>query len=167
MTEPELRQALLWLDAANLAGLPDARQLTWMVLQRDQRRVRRLAGVTVAVRDHGADPDALMLEMSDRRREVCVVEVRCSYASGNPAVSAEINAALAAIERDRQRLLAALLYPGAMTYAPDGQETGLDSGCLRWDGYTSQGPEPWPLPPGERVLRVTHRFRCSVELTSA
>lgn len=48
MTEPELRQALLRLDAANLAAFPDARQLTWMVLQRDQRRVRRLAGVTVA-----------------------------------------------------------------------------------------------------------------------
>lgn len=122
-------------------------------------------GVSVVVRDHSPDPDAFMLEMSDRRREVCVVEIRCVYPSGNPAVAAEINATLAAIERDRQRVLAALLYPGAMVYAPDGQETGLDSGCLRWDGYSSQGPEPWPLPPGERALRLTHRFRVSVELT--
>lgn len=122
-------------------------------------------GVTVAVRDHGPDPEGLMFEMSDRRREVCFVEIRCSYPSGNPAVAAEINATLAAIERDRQRVLAALLYPSALLEAPDGRETGLDSGCLRWDGYSSQGPEPWPLPQGERVLRVTHRFRCSVELT--
>ncbi|QEH38404.1 hypothetical protein OJF2_70050 [Aquisphaera giovannonii] len=48
MTEPQLRRALLDLDAANLAGYPDARQLTWMVLERDRRRVRRLAGVTIA-----------------------------------------------------------------------------------------------------------------------
>lgn len=135
-------------------------------LQRGSANLDR-PGVTVAVRDHGPDPDALMFEMSNLRREVCVVEVRCSYASGNPAVAVEINATLAAIERDRQRVLAALLYPDALLYAPDGQETGLDSGCLRWDGYTSQGPEPWPLPQGERVLRVTHRFRVSVELTSA
>lgn len=122
-------------------------------------------GVTVVVRDPGPDPEALMLEMSNLRREVCTVEIRCSYASGNPAVAAEINGTLATMERDRQRVRAALCYPDALLYAPDGQETGVDSGCLVWAGAT--GPEPWPLPQGERVLRVTHRFRVGVELTSA
>jgi ABC-type Fe3+ transport system permease subunit len=48
MTAPELRRALLDLDAANPAASPDAKQLTEMVLERDRRRVRRLAGVTIA-----------------------------------------------------------------------------------------------------------------------
>jgi len=47
MTEPEMRRALLDLDAANPAAYPDAKQLTWMVLERDRRYVRRLSGVTI------------------------------------------------------------------------------------------------------------------------
>ena len=49
MGESELGKALLELDAANLAGLPDVRQLTWRVLERDRRRVRRLTWLTVGV----------------------------------------------------------------------------------------------------------------------
>jgi hypothetical protein len=49
MGESELGKALLELDAANLAGLPDMRQLTWRVLERDRRRVRRLTWLTVGV----------------------------------------------------------------------------------------------------------------------
>ena len=49
MSEKELGKALLNLDALALAGVPDARQQTWQVLERDRRRVRRLTGLTVAV----------------------------------------------------------------------------------------------------------------------
>ena len=49
MSEKELSRALLNLDALALAGVPDARQQTWLVLERDRRRVRWLAGLTVAV----------------------------------------------------------------------------------------------------------------------
>jgi hypothetical protein len=47
MSEKELGKALLNLDALALAGVPDARQQTWLVLERDRRRVRWLAGLTV------------------------------------------------------------------------------------------------------------------------
>jgi hypothetical protein len=49
MTEKELRRALLNLDATTLSGAADARQLTWRILERDRRRMRRLSGVTVGV----------------------------------------------------------------------------------------------------------------------
>ena len=49
MSEKELGKALLNLDALALAGVPDARQQTWLVLARDRQRVRWLAGLTVAV----------------------------------------------------------------------------------------------------------------------
>ena len=49
MSEKELGKALLDLDALALAGVPDARQQTWRVLERDRRRVRRLTDLTVAV----------------------------------------------------------------------------------------------------------------------
>ncbi|HZY85954.1 MAG TPA: hypothetical protein VFE78_14070 [Gemmataceae bacterium] len=49
MSEKELGKALLNLDALALAGVPDARQQTWQVLERDRRRVRWLTGLTVAV----------------------------------------------------------------------------------------------------------------------
>jgi hypothetical protein len=47
MNEAELGRALLNVSAAGLGGVPDARQLTWKILERDRRRVRLLAGVTV------------------------------------------------------------------------------------------------------------------------
>lgn len=49
MGEHELSKALLNLDALSLAGVPDDRQLTWRVLERDQRRVRWLTGLTIGV----------------------------------------------------------------------------------------------------------------------
>lgn len=39
MGEKELGRALLDLDAQNLAGLPDTREQTWKILERDRRRV--------------------------------------------------------------------------------------------------------------------------------
>ena len=45
MSERDVGKALLGLDAADLAGVPDARRLTWQVLERDRRRLRRLAGL--------------------------------------------------------------------------------------------------------------------------
>jgi hypothetical protein len=46
MSEKELGEALLKLDALSLAGVPDHRQHIWRILDRDRRRVRFL---TVAV----------------------------------------------------------------------------------------------------------------------
>lgn len=49
MTEKELRAALLKLDPTPPASAPDARELTRKVLERDGRRVRLLAALTVAL----------------------------------------------------------------------------------------------------------------------
>jgi uncharacterized membrane protein YbhN (UPF0104 family) len=49
MNEKELGKALLKLDATQLSGTPDARQLTWRILERDRRRVQLLSGLTIAV----------------------------------------------------------------------------------------------------------------------
>lgn len=122
--------------------------------------------VYVVVRDHAPDPDSLGLEGSSIRRESVLVEITCSYWSGNPTSRSEMGETLARIEADRQRLLGALLYPEALRYDPDGQDAGLDGGSLRWDGYSSTGPAPLPVPSGSpRVLQVVHRFRAKVELS--
>lgn len=47
MTEKELRKALLGVDAEAIAAVPDAHEITRRVLQRDRRRVRILAGLTI------------------------------------------------------------------------------------------------------------------------
>ena len=47
MTQKDLGKALLGLGVAELSGLPDAREQTWAILERDRRRVRRLAGLTI------------------------------------------------------------------------------------------------------------------------
>lgn len=49
MTERELGNALLKLDATQLAGTSEARQLTWKILERDRQRVRLLSGLTISV----------------------------------------------------------------------------------------------------------------------
>jgi len=49
MSEKELGRALLDLDAQKLAGLPDAREQTWKILERDRRRVWWLTALTVTL----------------------------------------------------------------------------------------------------------------------
>jgi hypothetical protein len=49
VNEKDLGRALLKLDAAELGGVPDARRLTWQIVERDRRRVALLTAVTVAV----------------------------------------------------------------------------------------------------------------------
>jgi len=49
MSEKDLGKALLQLDAATLASIPDARQQTWNILARDRGRVRLLTVLTVCV----------------------------------------------------------------------------------------------------------------------
>jgi hypothetical protein len=49
VSEKELGKALLRLDGASLAAVPDARQQTWRVLERDRRRVWWLTVVTVGI----------------------------------------------------------------------------------------------------------------------
>jgi hypothetical protein len=47
MSEKDLGKALLRLGVTELSGLPDVREQTWAILERDRRRVRRLTGLTV------------------------------------------------------------------------------------------------------------------------
>ena len=47
MTQNDLGKALLKLGVTELAGLPDIREQTWAILERDRRRVRRLTGMTI------------------------------------------------------------------------------------------------------------------------
>jgi hypothetical protein len=47
MSEKDLGEALLKLDAAALAGVSDHRQQVWSILERDRRRVRMLTWVVV------------------------------------------------------------------------------------------------------------------------
>lgn len=49
MSEKEIGRALLDLDSQRLAGVTDARQQTWKVLERDRRRVWWLTAVTVTL----------------------------------------------------------------------------------------------------------------------
>lgn len=120
----------------------------------------------VSVKNHTADPDALFLEMSDRRREVVLVEVVCTYYAGSELFGAEYDAALLRVEEDRQRIIRALLYPEALALDPTGAETGLDGGSLRFDGYSSTGPAR-PNRGSARLLEVTHAFRVKVELLNS
>src|SRR5262245_34744422 len=47
MNEKELGRVLMTLDASNLAGVPDAKQQTWRVLERDRRRVGWVTAITL------------------------------------------------------------------------------------------------------------------------
>lgn len=49
MTEKKLGQALLDLDARQIAGVPDAHAQTWRVLERDRRRVWWLTALTMTL----------------------------------------------------------------------------------------------------------------------
>lgn len=49
MSERELGQALLKLDATALGNVPDSRQLTWRILEHDRRQVRRLTILTLVI----------------------------------------------------------------------------------------------------------------------
>jgi hypothetical protein len=49
MTEKELREALLALDSARFNTVPDAHQLTRKIVERDRRRVRLLAVLTIVL----------------------------------------------------------------------------------------------------------------------
>jgi hypothetical protein len=47
MTQKDLGEALLKLGVTELSGLPDVREQTWTILERDRRRVRQLTLLTV------------------------------------------------------------------------------------------------------------------------
>jgi hypothetical protein len=49
MTEKKLGEALLDLDARQIAGVPDAHAQTWRVLERDRRRVWWLTALTMTL----------------------------------------------------------------------------------------------------------------------
>src|ERR1700752_4354507 len=47
MTQKDLGEALLRLSVTELSGLPDVREQTWSILERDRRRVRHLTVMTI------------------------------------------------------------------------------------------------------------------------
>ncbi len=49
MSEKELGRALLELDSQKLAGVPDAREQTWKVLERDRQRVWWWTALTIGL----------------------------------------------------------------------------------------------------------------------
>src|SRR5439155_2767479 len=49
MSEKELGRALLELDSQKLAGVPDAREQTWKVLERDRRKVWWWTALTIGL----------------------------------------------------------------------------------------------------------------------
>jgi len=49
MSESDLGKALLNVDAATLASVPDDRQLTWRILEYDRRTMRRLTILTMII----------------------------------------------------------------------------------------------------------------------
>src|SRR2546423_15563921 len=49
MSEKELGKALLELDSQKLAGVPDAREQTWKVLERDRRKVWWWTALTIGL----------------------------------------------------------------------------------------------------------------------
>jgi hypothetical protein len=49
MSERDLRRSLLNLDAAGLSEVPDVRQQTWSIIERDRRRVRSLTALTLGI----------------------------------------------------------------------------------------------------------------------
>jgi hypothetical protein len=49
MSEKELGRALLELDAHKLASVPDTREQTWKILERDRRRVWRWTALTIGL----------------------------------------------------------------------------------------------------------------------
>ena len=162
--------AALTTDTGKTGAIPAANLFR---LARPLARAQRAATVKgqpaawVTVRDHAPDPDALMLEMSNVRRLTCVIEIECTYYAGGELFSVEHAATLERIETDRVALIDALVFPEALRYDPDGQDTGIDGGSLSFAGYRSVGPAPSPVAPDSgRLLSVTHAFACKVELAS-
>ena len=131
--------------------------------------VKDTPGALVSFRNPRPDASDLSYELSDRRRVLYDVDLALSYYSGDPRDLVSNHAALERIERDLGRVINALCYPGALELDPAGDATGLIGDSLQWDAsHSTQGPEPWPLKPTDaNVLRVTHRFRASLELRTA
>jgi hypothetical protein len=86
MTEKDLRKALLGLDAAAIASVPDARQITRKVLERDRRRVRLLAALTIGLWVTAA---------------LGIVLVLCALLYVHPAMLRPIRAGATAADRER------------------------------------------------------------------
>lgn len=95
------------------------------------------------------------------------VQITCWYYAGSDALPAKLDSetdkALERIEGDEHRLRAALCYPGALDlYGSD--DTGLCGQALRDEQWRAAGPDPMgPDENGDRLLRVIHTFRASVD----
>lgn len=114
------------------------------------------------VDEEDTDPQ---LRLTDRRRALVTVGVRCWYHCGTGADSPEYEAAVKAFKRDARIIESALTYPGALYSAPDGQRTGLDGGSIppgRRQLLTEITREGQPGREWMR-LQVRHVFRSGAE----
>lgn len=121
----------------------------------------------VVVKDDDVGEDGFTLLSTSSFRMVVTVQVTTWYWMGSELVKSEVDTALLRIAEDKLRVAACLSYPGALALSPAGAQTGLDGDALRLDlGYRTIGPNPMPVSSGseERVMRVDHVFRTSVEL---
>lgn len=108
-----------------------------------------------------------LLLQSDRHQLALTAKIVVSYWSGDPKNPTETVALQRAFEADVPRMKLALTCSPALEHAPDGSETGITGLALLDKGWTSTGPEPWPIEVGgPRVVRVTHRFPFLVELST-
>jgi hypothetical protein len=108
--------------------------------------------------------DQRTLTMTNRRHVAATVSVVLWYGGAHPLSRDEWSRVVSRAEEDVQLVSAALCYPGALAYAPDGTETGVDGGSLvEAGGHEVRGPEPLAGELG--LITVIHTFRCGVELT--
>lgn len=118
----------------------------------------------VGIRPIRVEPIDPTLMMTDRvRYDATIVIVTWYYA--HDVNTTAWRQAVDAIAEDMRVLPAALCYPSALYTDPDGDRTGLDSGCLdwsRWSHEVSRGPRR----DDPKVLQVTYTFRASLEMTA-
>lgn len=113
-----------------------------------------------------APSDQRTLTMTNRRHVLATVSIVLWYGGAHPTSRAEFADVARRAEEDMQLVADALCYPGALAYAPDGTETGLDGGSFVEDaGHEVRGPEPLAGELG--VITVIHTFRAGVEMTRA
>ena len=122
-------------------------------------------GVWVAIKNAATTGNPL-LDQSTTQGFALTAEITCSYWSGDPKNPAEVERTQAMFEEDGPRVVSALTSE-ALHLAPNGISTGIIGGQLLRVGYSSRGPDPWPLDTGAaRLVRVVHVFPFLVELST-
>lgn len=110
--------------------------------------------------------DSVTLTMSNRRHVEARVELILWYGGANPLAPLEWSHVVARAEEDIRLVCGALCEPGALLFAPNGEETGADGGSLLEGGSSHSISGPIPLTGEVGVVTVVHSFRAGVELTA-